>query len=263
MKLDFLTSSVKEYRRAFTLIELLVVIAISGLLAGLLLPALGQAKSAARRIYCVNNLKQITLATLSYTGDFSAYPPYYDRDDVRAFYWAFKLKSYSKSDWTNSLYQCPAFDWKNRSPLLMEARRFLTGGGSYDMNGYSIANSMGIGGVYSNSDATHLLAPTLESSVVAPSSMIAFGDVSEDPKHSSAIGYLQPIGYYEFSTTLPRATKNLIRTRFTRRHGHSFNIASCDGHVESGKPKRFFFLTPENTHRWFKDDGPHPEFWMR
>ena len=52
--------------RAFTLVELLVVIAVVGILASLLLPALNQGKAAARRIQCVDNLRQLGLATQMY-----------------------------------------------------------------------------------------------------------------------------------------------------------------------------------------------------
>ena len=63
------------FRRGFTLIELLVVIAIIAILIALLLPAVQQAREAARRTQCKNNLMQIGIAMHTYEMSFEMMPP--------------------------------------------------------------------------------------------------------------------------------------------------------------------------------------------
>lgn len=208
-------------RSAFTLIELLVVMGIIGILMSMFLPVLVSSKIAAKRVQCLNNLRQLALAAQEYTGDHSDYYPiaqYMDWDTGTQYSWDFTI-SYDDAGnssvtpgilWEGAgnakIQQCPSFDG---SP---DANNPYTG---YNYNTSYIGHGEG--------EAVKLPARTADVGQTAKTVLFGDGQYSSGADKFMRAPFLNPGDNFSGRWS---GTQGF-------RHQKRSNVAYCDGHTAS------------------------------
>lgn len=254
------------HRKGFTLVELLVVIAIIAILAGMLHPALGRAKVAAKSISSLNNLRQLGLGLHLYTVDQEGFFPKHSslKSETTSLgkprtRWADYIYPYMQSE---KVYSSPSLKKQDREYMVKPFAHALIQGKESLYGGYGY-NYQYLGNARQPSEAYRPFHAK-DSSIQAPSNTLAIGDTKGarkgNPEHPYGYGgsgvYIidPPLGSFALGSKGSRKTaagpgngnsyyeggndgSDAHRATPSARNGGKVNLTFVDGHSEAKTPK--------------------------
>ncbi len=213
-------------RGGFTLIELLSVIAVIGILAGILIPAVGKVRAKAHETTCVSNLRQLAVAATTYASDHRGNFISLYSDTPGKVVWIDQLAPYIDGEGRNRIIEvinCPAADH------VLEYDGRLASTYSYGWNPNLIPDTRDLDGDGFSA------SPYRQVSLQRPSETLLVADTIQNPSRGGWGNdyFIGDRGAYNPATANNPLPENSYDAGFSDRHNGHGHAAFVDGHVES------------------------------